>query len=257
MLRVLRTRHRWGVSGTVITNGLVALKSLAEFLGLQPYSDAEWWKAHIGSATATAAANSGSKFGGGYRTSFKKRGLSSPEEEDEEAAAAEAAAAEEAIAVAQHERLGRLQDLARQHMWRTRQGDTKPMPAQKFLPPCRVRDEATLSEHRRTVIEGGCSDARPEFVFVLKNSAGVLIYIPASDLHACSCIWRKHLSQLASALFKIFLLSTSLDHSFCFSRRCLFCLSRLSFLMLTGASVPARACGPVPPLRRFQQESSL
>jgi len=181
MLRVLRTHHRWGVSGTVITNGLVALKSLAEFLGLQPYADPSWWKEHIGSSTATAAANRGNKFGGSW-TSFKKRGSSSTQEEEEEAAAAEAAAAK-AVAVAQHPRLGRLQDLARQHMWRTRQGDTKPMPPQKFLPPCRVRDEAILSEHRSTEIEarGGASDARHEFVFVLKRSAGVLINILASD----------------------------------------------------------------------------
>jgi hypothetical protein len=134
MLRVLSTHHRWGVSGTVITNGLIALKSLAEFLGLQPYADADWWKDHIGStATNTSSSSSTSSHRGFHRNG--SRASARTEDEEEEAAAAATAA----TAVAEQARLGHLQEFARQHMWRTRQCDTKPMPPQKFLPPCRVR----------------------------------------------------------------------------------------------------------------------
>lgn len=35
------------MSGTVITNGLDALRGLASFLGLRPYDDPAWWAGNI------------------------------------------------------------------------------------------------------------------------------------------------------------------------------------------------------------------
>jgi hypothetical protein len=39
------------VSGTPITNGLDALKGLAEFLTLRPYCDQDWWTSQVDEAS--------------------------------------------------------------------------------------------------------------------------------------------------------------------------------------------------------------
>jgi hypothetical protein len=125
-LRALTTQQRWGVSGTPITsNGLDALKGLAIFLTLRPFSDPQWWAANVD--ITSSATNSSKK----PSSSSRKRAASSSSSSSSSSAQSSSSSEDDPLTA----RLELLKEFATLHMWRSRQQDVRSMPPQIYLKP--------------------------------------------------------------------------------------------------------------------------